>query len=107
MHTRDVDIPHFQLPFVLDPDGVRVTEQDSLDEVTDCVQAVLRTTLGERIELPDFGRPDQAFRQNGADLEQLRDAVDTWEPRATVEIDHDPAFLSGQVDRVTVNSKGG
>jgi phage baseplate assembly protein W len=105
-HTTDVDIPHFAYPFRLDAQGVRVTEQDSLDEIFDCAVTTLLTTIGERTELPEFGRHDQAFRQNGADLEELRNVLARWEPRAIIDIAHDPRLLGELLDIVRITVKG-
>jgi hypothetical protein len=45
---------------------------------------VNRVEVGSRQEEPDFGVTDQAFRQNGADLEELEAVAGTWEPRASL-----------------------
>jgi phage baseplate assembly protein W len=57
-------------------------EQDSRDEISACVFAVLNTPLGHRTDLPEFGRPGQAHKRGGADLAGLERAVALWEPRA-------------------------
>lgn len=77
------DTPHFTFPFEF---GV-YNEQDSIEDVTACVAAILSCPVGFRVEEPTFGISDQAFRQNGADLSELRGAVTRWEPRADTIID--------------------
>jgi phage baseplate assembly protein W len=77
------EIPHFTFPFNFDA----YNEQDSIEDVTACVAAILSCPVGFRAEEPQFGIGDQAFRQNGADLSELRAAVTRWEPRADTSID--------------------
>lgn len=76
--------PHFRFPFQLTTDGKgpRVNDQDSQNDVEDCVEVVLSTLLGERQELPAYGLPDQVFQENGADLQIIDTVIDQWEPRA-------------------------
>lgn len=76
-------IPHFRYPFTIDGTAA-VVEQDSLDEVTQCTYAVLATEAGARQEEPEFGCPDPAFLQFGADVEDMEAAVQQWEPRASL-----------------------
>lgn len=67
------------------PDGTRglaLHEQDSPEEITACIYAVLNTPVGHRTDLPEFGRPGQTFRRIGADLGALERTVALWEPRA-------------------------
>lgn len=60
-------------------------EQDSEDDVAQCVYAVAATELGSREERRDYGVTSPLFRQGGADLAEIQAAVDRWEPRATLE----------------------
>lgn len=80
--------PHFRLPFDLPTDGHRTaapeTEQGSADELFDCVQAIVRTAKGARIENPDFGVNHQVFHQGNINLVQLQAEILEWEPRANV-----------------------
>lgn len=82
------EIPHFRIPFDFIQEGGRVaaaeTEQGSADEVFDCVQAIIRTQHGSRIENIDFGINQQEFKQAPLDLARLQADVLEWEPRANV-----------------------
>jgi phage baseplate assembly protein W len=90
------EIPHFSLPFRFATPQVAVSEQDSIDEIADCVLAILLTPAGMRIELPEFGIVDPTFQQMPVDLAAISDAVDAWEPRAaTVLSDEQLAELAG------------
>lgn len=75
-------VPHFDYPFRVVGGGVRTVEQDTVQDVAVCVYAILATELGSRQEEPDFGLIDQAFRQGGVSIDELREAVSDWEPRA-------------------------
>jgi len=47
--------PHFDLPFrFLKSGGAVVSEQDSFDDVANCVEAICRTPQGFRVDNPDF-----------------------------------------------------
>lgn len=76
--------PHFRVPFRMTRQGVATVEQDTVEEITQCVFAVLATEVGSRQEEPDFGILDQSFVQGGADLEDIEAAVSDWEPRASL-----------------------
>jgi phage baseplate assembly protein W len=84
------DVPHFSLPFRFTSPAAAVTEQDSLDEIADCVLAVLVCPTGFRVESPLFGIPDLTFAMPAPDLDDIRDAIATWEPRAAVLLDGHP-----------------
>ena len=77
-----VTTPHLAHPFTLTARGARVVEQDSREEVLQCVWAVLATEPGSRPEEPSFGYPDPLFLAGGVDFDELRAVVGTWEPRA-------------------------
>jgi phage baseplate assembly protein W len=80
------DIPHFSLPFRFATPNVATSEQDSIEEISDCVLAVLLCPLGYRVELPDFGLVDLTFSTPHVDVGEIRDAVELWEPRAAVAL---------------------
>lgn len=90
---RDLPVnPHFQVPFAWDADGhAKVVEQDSTEEVQQCVEAIVRTPVGHRLELPTAGMPDMVFDQGGPLIGPVERAIANWEPRANVvlDLDHD------------------
>jgi phage baseplate assembly protein W len=79
----------FAVPFTLGEAGFATVPQDSTDEVTQCVYAILGTETGSREDDPEFGAASQLFREGGVDLDELRDAVEEWEPRAEVLMDEE------------------
>lgn len=94
------DLPHFALPFRFGLPHVAVTEQDSIDEIGDCVLAVLSCPLGYRVELPDFGVADPTFSTPSVDLDSLRESVELWEPRAVVALEQAMDFYDVLITRV-------
>lgn len=99
------DVPHFAFPFRFDGGRAVEVEQDSVDDVVACVEAVLRCPLGHRDERPDFGVEDQTFRQGGIDVAALTDAVEEIEPRAAVVLLPDEIVDLAQRVRVEVWTK--
>lgn len=84
-----VETPHFAYPFSFktQPDGslaAAVTEQDSVDEVADCVVRITNTPLGSRDELPEFGVTVPLFEQTPVNVERLVSEIREWEPRAAL-----------------------
>ncbi len=76
-----IDTPKFRFPFNISNNRAEIVEQDSIDEIAQCVYAVLATEEGSRVEEPEFGIEDQAHKKNGADISSIREAISTWEPR--------------------------
>jgi phage baseplate assembly protein W len=81
-------VPQFDVPFRLDPvtGAPAEVEQGSVEEIEQCVEAVLRTIVGTRIDDLDFGIPDETFRQQtpNSSAEVYVAAVEEMEPRARV-----------------------
>lgn len=100
-----VEIPHFALPFRFVGGHAAVNEQDSVDDVEACVLAVASYPVGSRIEKPEFGVPDQTFRQGGVDVTALEAAVNRWEPRASAAVIADNSGLADRIGRATVQIK--
>lgn len=82
------DVPHFRTPFQIVGSAALVVEQDSSQEVEQCVEAILRTTTGSRLDNPKFGVPDRTFteiKDNG----DWRKAIAEFEPRAQYTLTDD------------------
>lgn len=98
-----VDVPHFSLPFRFASPQAAVNEQDSLDEIADCVYAILICPTGYRVELPTFGLPDPTFAMPAPDLDEMREVVETWEERAGLLLDEHPDVFDELISRVQVD----
>lgn len=100
------DTPQFDLPFRLGDDGAPVEiEQDSVEEIGDCVEVLLRTPLGFYDDQPDFGVELPLFEESGGavNMDEVQTAIAAWEERADVLIDSRPDLLDLFVSRVTIN----
>jgi phage baseplate assembly protein W len=95
------DVPHFSLPLRFGPQAA-VAEQDSIDEIADAALAVILCPVGYRVELPEFGLPDVVFSSPVVDTDDIRTAIEAWEPRAQVALDQHPDALDALVSRVTL-----
>ena len=77
-------VPQFDLPFRVKGEAVVEVDQDSIEDVDNCVEAIVRTPLGSHLDDLDLGVPDLTFRSVGANptAEQFLSAVEDQEPRA-------------------------
>lgn len=97
--TTTAETPQFASPLRFRDGRPVVVEQDSPEEVRQCVAILARTRIGQRAEHPDYGITDPTFRRE-ADLDELREQIQTWEPRAAIVLgqDLDLADLINQID---------
>ncbi len=81
-----ISTPHFRVPFRVTNGSVATVEQDSQREIEQCVEAVLSTRTGSRIEEPEFGIPDQLFEllPPNPNVDDVLGALEEWEPRIRV-----------------------
>jgi phage baseplate assembly protein W len=84
------DIPHFDLPLHITGSSFTEVEQDTLDDITNCVVAALLTPIGSRKELPDFGTTDLTFQVQPVDVQTLINQVALHEPRVSLFIEQHP-----------------
>src|SRR5262245_66564192 len=89
--SSQADLPHFDLPFRFayrsGKPSVVVVDQDTNDDVFNCVVAIVRTYEGFRPEMPDFGLPEQVFMVELLDTDALGADVVAEEGRARVVMD--------------------
>jgi hypothetical protein len=72
-------------PLQLDPAGRLATvEQDSDDDIRQCVEAILRYRVGDRFDRPEMGMADPTFEELPIDLAAIREVLDRHELRAHV-----------------------
>ena len=80
--TRHVS-PHLSHPLRLIGTGFAAVEQDSIQEVRECVETLVRTVIGQRVERPAYGISPPELTQDGIDEAELASAIEQWEERAT------------------------
>jgi phage baseplate assembly protein W len=95
-------IPHFDMPFRLSPDHPAEVEQDSIEDVTNCVECIVRTTLGSRPELPDFGIEDLTFDTQPLPTADQMVAVAQQEPRVATAWEQEPDPADSLVANVII-----
>lgn len=96
-------VPHFSLPFRFVTPHAATNEQDSLDEIVDAVMAILVCPAGFRVELPAFGLLDPTFTVPAPDLEEIRETIETWEPRAAAVLSDYPDLLDELAHHVEID----
>jgi phage baseplate assembly protein W len=95
------DVPHFAWPFRLANGHLVTVEQDTLDDVIQCVRAYMTTPKGARPLSPDFGLIDPTFGP-GVEPAALEAELEAAEPRASIEVE---AYGPDQGGQQQVNVK--
>lgn len=98
----DPQVPHLRVPIRFEAGRAALVEQDTQEEIEQCVEAIIRYPLGYRLDQPDFGVADPAFSQAPVGTEDLEAAIMTWEPRADALLEENPDSLDSLVDRIRV-----
>lgn len=83
------DRPHLAYPLQLTDGGyLKVYEQDTLEDVRNCVSVLMRTPIGARSLAPLVGVPDPTFTRgvNGPVLKRILEHPENGEPRADVTV---------------------
>jgi phage baseplate assembly protein W len=81
----DTIVPHLAWPLQILPDGTFATvEQDTFDDVRQCIRVLLNTLRGIRPLAPEVGVDDIAF--SGVDAHDLEQALMDAESRAVVTV---------------------
>jgi phage baseplate assembly protein W len=96
-----VSIPHLALPFRIENGRAATVEQDTDEEVLQCVQVIVSTMQGQRVELPDFGIPDPAFTVD-VDEAAILAELNEWEPRALILFSDQPNVQDELLREVTL-----
>lgn len=80
----------FKFPFGIDPATNRIAMSRGEDDIKEAIGIILRTNIGERVMMPDFGTyaGEFVFSDNRAEriaaLESsVLEALEKWEPRIT------------------------
>lgn len=102
--STDANVPHLAIPFRIERNGsAAVIEQDTVDDVAQCVEVLLSTVEGERIELPSYGVPDYLFKVN-FNIPAIMGQIEQWEPRAAVLVSDAPDRLDDMIRTLTVRT---
>lgn len=90
-------IPKLKVPLTMGANGFETVEQGSIDEIAQCVYAILATPLGSRIDDVEFGVEDPTFDQLPLDTREMLQQVQLYEPDAEVTIVQEIEELAARV----------
>jgi phage baseplate assembly protein W len=102
-----VMVPHFAFPFRLNGNSFAVIEQDTVQEVQQCVVILLLTPAGSRLVLPNYGTPETLYTQTPANVAGILARLTNWEPRASVALNQTIDTIQQMVSHIRVNVTGG
>lgn len=102
-----VMVPHFLFPFQLNGDAFAVVEQDTPQEVQQCVEILLLTPVDSRLVLPDYGTPETLYTQLPVNVPAILAKLNNWEPRAAVALSQTLDTINEMVTYLRVNVTGG
>jgi hypothetical protein len=94
--------PHFDLPFRFAGSSTVTVEQDTEDDVYNCVLASLMTELGFRPALPNYGTPELTFGNQPLPLDALIQKITHDEPRAAILFSQNPNLVDNLIADVTL-----
>jgi hypothetical protein len=82
---------------------VLVHEQDTAEEIIQCIEVLIAYPIGAHRNVPDFGTPDPTFKSSGtADIssDQLKTAILQWEERAAMSIGGVPLLTDDLIQQI-------
>ncbi|MCA1781991.1 MAG: hypothetical protein ABR616_05775 [Dermatophilaceae bacterium] len=83
-------VPHFELPLRLRGSGsFAVLEQDFPEEIVQAVEVLLRTEVGTRVEVPEYGAESMLFR-TVINRDLIAQQIEEWEPRVIAILEDRP-----------------
>lgn len=98
--------PHFDIPFRFGAKGAVTVEQDSFEDIANCVEVIVRTPVGFRDDNPSFGFPQTEFSQQPIITSDVVEIVASQEPRAVVVMSDKPDALDELIDRILIDVRG-
>lgn len=113
MPITNGSIPHFDLPFRFVPKGGVLTaatvEQDTLDDVFNCINMAVHYRRGQRHMVPTFGITDPTFDEQPIDMQRLVTEATLHELRADIaasqESDRFDSFIVRALADVSLRSR--
>jgi phage baseplate assembly protein W len=91
------EVPHLRWPLRGAAHRLQTVEQDTIDDVRQCVRVLLVTPLGARPLAPEIGVEDPTFTA-GVDAEVLAAELEEMEDRASVTVIADQVDPQGHQD---------
>jgi len=94
--------PHFDLPMRYGNGREVVVQQDTVEDVRNCVEAGVRTVRGTRPWVPNFGISDPTFENQPIDLISIGREIYDSEPRAVLDMTQFIPVTDELADNITV-----
>lgn len=106
----EVQNPHLSLPFRFGGvnGGAFVNEQDSTEDIIQCIETLIAYPIGSHPNVPGFGTPDVLFKSSAlAPIipDSLKTAILQWEERARQDMEGEP-FLTDDLIQQIVSKVG-
>lgn len=98
-----VDTPHFALPLRYVNGSAVVNQQDSMEDIADCVEAICLTHPGDRAEWPEFGVTDLTFAQQPLPLSVVISQIETFDDRARILASQAPDLFDAAIVNLEVD----
>lgn len=98
-----------KFPFGIDPQTSKIAMSSAEDDIKEAIRIILRTNLGERVMLPEFGTPAKEFVFSDNRAERIAaleysivEALEAWEPRI-MDVNAEVPEAQGNKDVLLVN----
>lgn len=85
------------IPMRVQNGRLAVVEQDSDEDVAQCLLGIARTRPGQRRDQPDMGVDPLEFHERPVDRSQMLDTLRRHEPRRTVDVIESTPVLADAV----------
>lgn len=98
--------PHFDLPFRWENGCIATVEQDSYNDVSNCVEVILRYRKGFRLidNKSNFGIDAPEFEMAPIDINTIFDNIQDQEPRARVTVTEEVDSVDSLITKVRVET---
>lgn len=103
--THAVHVPHFAFPFQIKGPSVAYTDQDTLDEIANCVAVICLIPQGWFAEDPEFGIPELTFDLQPVGSDDLIPEILQQEPRADLLIREAPDEFDNLIAHIIIAVK--
>lgn len=105
--ANGVEIPHFNFPFDIWNGHVTEVEQDTTDDIANCVTAIVLTPEDFRTDIDDFGIDDMTFTNHPLPAKSIAQEILNQEPRAAILLDTRPSIVDDLIAEVTLEVAAG
>ncbi len=105
--AEPLEVPVMEWPFRMggyNQSEIAFVEQDSPEEVAECVAMVFSVERGALVDEPTLGLIDPSFRVGGVSEATLLAVAQRWEPRATLAFTLDQIVQLAQAVDIEVST---